>query len=108
MLSDGANFVNLYEIIFPVRKHGDKGFLPLCAMSSSPGSAALGKSTCAGRELGGDPRDLYERVLAFLQAFFSTAGEVQRSADGGAPRRLAPADRLAFRPNRTTLVCQFW
>src|SRR5262245_60002143 len=70
MLSDGAKFVNLYEIIFPVRKQGDKGFLPLCAMSSSPGSAALGKSPCARRELGGDPRDLYERVLAFLQAVF--------------------------------------
>ena len=30
MLSDGAKFVNLYEIIFPVRKHGRAIFTSAC------------------------------------------------------------------------------
>jgi hypothetical protein len=76
--------------------------------SSSPGSAALGKSPCARRELGGDPRDFYERVLAFLQAFFQQPEKFSDRLTAVLPPDSQLADRLAFWPNWTTLVCQFW
>ena len=69
----------------------------------------LGKSPCARRELGGDPRDLYERALAFLQAvFFQQPEKFSDRLTAVLPADSQLADRLAFWPNWTTLVCQFW
>jgi len=77
-------------------------------MTSSPGSAALGKSPCARPELGGDPRDLYERACLSSGRFFQQPEKFSDRLSAVLPADSQLADRLAFWPNWTTLVCQFW